>query len=77
MAKNAYGVKKTSSGSSKAAKSSKSTPQTPSNLNLSDPKVQSAVLVALLAILVLALWYGFTHSCLGRRRRRRQSSCCQ
>lgn len=35
-----------------------------------DPKVQTAMLLGLLAIMAVALWYGFTQGCFRSRRRR-------
>lgn len=67
MAKSTSAVKKSSSSKGKKGQSS--------DLSFSDPKVQGVLLVGLLAVLALALWFGFTHGCL-RRRRRRRSSCC-
>lgn len=68
--KSSSGVKKSSSGGKKASPKSSAS----KGLDMNDPKIQTALLVGLLAILALALWYGFTHGCLSRRRRRR-SSC--
>lgn len=34
-----------------------------------DPKIQTAMLLGLLAIMAVALWYGFTQGCFRRRRR--------
>lgn len=39
-------------------------------LDFSDPKVQTAMLLGLLAIMAVALWYGFTQGCFTSRRRR-------
>lgn len=38
--------------------------------DIHDPKVQTAMLVGLLAIMAVALWYGFTQGCFRTRRRR-------
>lgn len=61
---------KSSSGLKKRGKGMKSGG---SSLDLADPKVQSVLLVGLLAVLALALWFGFSNGCFSRRRRRRRS----
>lgn len=70
MAKSSAAVKKPSTTTT-------SPPTVQGNpLDLSDPKIQGILLVGLLVVLALALWYGFTRGCMGRRRRRR-TSCYQ
>lgn len=39
-------------------------------VDFSDPKIQTAMLLGLLAIMAVALWYGFTQGCFRGRRRR-------
>lgn len=67
MAKSSSGVRKANMKSS--GKTSNE------SINFCDPKVQGVLLVGLLAVLALALWFGFTRGCLGTRRRRRRRSC--
>lgn len=67
---------KMAKSSSDAKKSSKAAvPVGKEPINLCDPKVQGVLLVVLLAVLAIALWFGFTRGCLGTRRRRRRRSC--
>lgn len=69
--KSSSAVKKASSGATRTGKGK--AVGGGDSLNLSDPKVQSILLVGLLAVLALALWFGFTNGCFSRRRRRRRS----
>lgn len=68
MAKSSSGVKKSSARTT-------NTQLTKEPINFCDPKIQGVLLVGLLAVLALALWFGFTRGCLGTRRRRRRRSC--
>ncbi|VVC94171.1 unnamed protein product [Leptidea sinapis] len=63
-------MKKSSSGIKKTRSKLKGKGE---SITLSDPKVQVVLLVGLLAVLALALWFGFKNGCIGRRRRRRRS----
>ncbi|CAG4922526.1 unnamed protein product [Colias eurytheme] len=68
MSKTGSGIRKSSGGVKGNNKKNE--------IDFCDPKVQGVLLVGLLAVLALALWFGFTSGCLGNRRRRRRRSCC-
>lgn len=66
------GLKKSSTKISKKSSSKVGTKQ---SLNLSSTNVQGGLILVLLAVLGLALWFGYKHGCLRRLRRRRRHSC--